>query len=213
MNSSIRALIFDCDGTLVDSEPWLVEAMLAEGALHGLPPTARAVLDAHRGAPMSRQMALVAERCSAPLPADFETCVRARMADLFHAHLQPIAGAMELVRGLKLPFCVASNGPRHKIELVLGLTGLLPWFEGAVYSAYEIGAWKPDPDLFVHAAQQMGFAPADCAVVEDSASGIAAGLAAGMRVFALGEQPPDLPPAVQRIASLADLSAHLAVRH
>lgn len=213
MNSSIRALIFDCDGTLVDSEPWLVEAMLAEGALHGLPSTARAVLDAHRGAPMSRQLDLVAERCSAPLPTDFETCVRARMADLFRAHLQPIAGAMELVRGLKLPFCVASNGPRHKIELVLGLTGLLPWFEGAVYSAYEIGAWKPAPDLFVHAAQQMGFAPADCAVVEDSASGIAAGLAAGMRVFALGEQPPDLPPGVQRIASLADLSAHLAVRH
>ncbi|MDQ0587894.1 HAD family hydrolase [Variovorax paradoxus] len=213
MSSSIRALIFDCDGTLVDSEPWLVEAMLAEGALHGLPPTARAVLDAHRGAPMSRQMALVAERCGAPLPTDFETCVRARMADLFHAHLQPIAGAMELVRGLKLPFCVASNGPRHKIELVLGLTGLLPWFEGAVYSAYEVGAWKPDPDLFVHAAQQMGFAPADCAVVEDSASGIAAGLAAGMRVFALGEQPPNLPSAVQRIASLADLSAHLAAPH
>jgi len=213
MSSSIRVLIFDCDGTLVDSEPWLVEAMLAEGALHGLPPTARAVLDAHRGAPMSRQMALVAERCGAPLPTDFETCVRARMADLFHAHLQPIAGAMELVRGLKLPFCVASNGPRHKIELVLGLTGLLPWFEGAVYSAYEVGAWKPDPDLFVHAAQQMGFAPADCAVVEDSASGIAAGLAAGMRVFALGEQPPNLPPAVQRIASLADLSAHLAAPH
>ncbi|CAN7751854.1 MULTISPECIES: HAD family hydrolase [unclassified Variovorax] len=213
MSSAIRALIFDCDGTLVDSEPWLVEAMLAEGALYGLLSTTRAVLDAQRGAPMSRQIAVVAERCSAPLPADFETRVRARMADLFRAHLQPIAGAMELVRGLMLPFCVASNGPRHKIELVLGLTGLLPWFEGAVYSAYEVGAWKPAPDLFVHAAQQMGFAPADCAVVEDSASGIAAGLAAGMRVFALGEQPPDLPPAVQRIASLSDLSAHLAAPH
>lgn len=210
MSSTIRALIFDCDGTLVDSEPWLVEAMLAEGARYGLPSKARAVLDAHRGAPMSHQMALVTERCSVPLADDFEACVRARMADLFRAHLQPIEGAMELVRDLRLPFCVASNGPRHKIELVLGLTGLLPWFEGAVYSAYEIGAWKPAPDLFVHAAQQMGFAPADCAVVEDSASGIAAGLAAGMRVFALGEQPPDRPPAVQRIASLADLSSHLA---
>ncbi len=210
MSSAIRALIFDCDGTLVDSEPWLVEAMLAEGALHGLPSSARAVLDAHRGAPMSCQMALVAQRCGVPLADDFETRVRARMSDLFRLHLQPIAGAMELVRDLKLPFCVASNGPRHKIELVLGLTGLLPWFEGAVYSAYDIGAWKPAPDLFLHAAQKMGFAPGDCAVVEDSASGIAAGLAAGMRVFALGEQPLDLPPAVQRIAGLADLSTHLA---
>lgn len=207
----IRALIFDCDGTLVDSEPWLVEAMLAEGALHGLPASARAALDAQRGAPMSQQMAVVAARCNVALPADFESRVRARMADYFKAHLQPIAGALELVRGLQLPFCVASNGPRHKIELVLGLTGLLPWFEGRIFSAYDIGAWKPAPDLFLHAAQQLGFAPAECAVVEDSASGIAAGLAAGMRVFALGEQPADLPPGVQRIAGLADLPAQLTL--
>lgn len=207
--NSIRALIFDCDGTLVDSEPWLVEAMLAEGALCGLPETAREVLDAQRGAPMSRQIAVVAERASQPLPADFEDRVRARMAGYFKAHLQPIAGALELVRGLQLPFCVASNGPRHKIELVLGLTGLLPWFEGRIFSAYDIGAWKPAPDLFLHAAREIGFAPEECAVVEDSASGIAAGLAAGMRVFALGEHPAELPPAVRRIAGLADLPATL----
>lgn len=206
----VRALIFDCDGTLVDSEPWLVEAMLAEGALYGLPETARAVLDAQRGAPMSRQIAVVAAHSSQPLPADFEDRVRARMAGYFKAHLQPIEGALELVRGLQLPFCVASNGPRHKIELVLGLTGLLPWFAGRIFSAYDIGAWKPAPDLFLHAAAQLGFAPADCAVVEDSASGIAAGLAAGMRVYALGEQPADLPPPVQRIASLSELPAQLA---
>jgi HAD superfamily hydrolase (TIGR01509 family) len=210
MNPAIRALIFDCDGTLVDSEPWLVEAMLAEGALFGLPATARAVLDAQRGAPMSRQIAVVAERSSRPLPADFEDRVRTRMAGYFKAHLQPIDGALELVHRLSLPFAVASNGPRHKIELVLGLTGLLPWFQGRVFSAYDIGVWKPAPDLFLHAAQALGFAPADCAVVEDSASGIAAGLAAGMRVFALGEQPPGLPATVQRIASLSDLPALLA---
>ncbi|RCW71273.1 HAD family hydrolase [Pseudorhodoferax soli] len=205
----IRALIFDCDGTLVDSEPWLVEAMLAEGALYGLPGSAREVLDAQRGAPMSRQIAVVAARSSQPLPADFEDRVRARMAGYFKAHLQPIEGALELVRSLQLPFCVASNGPRHKIELVLGLTGLLPWFEGRIFSAYDIGAWKPAPDLFLHAAQQIGCAPADCAVVEDSASGITAGLAAGMRVFVLGEQAADLPSDVLRIATLSELPKRL----
>jgi len=210
----VRALIFDCDGTLVDSEPWLVEAMLAEGSLYGLPATARAMLDAQRGAPMSRQIASVAAHSRAPLPADFETRVRARMADLFRAELQPIPGALDLVRGLTLPFCVASNGPRAKIELVLGLTGLLPWFEGRVFSAYEVGAWKPAPDLFLHAAERMGFAPADCAVVEDSASGMAAGLAAGMRVFALcgdGVQPPpEFAARVRHIGSLSELPALLA---
>ncbi|WP_326540768.1 HAD-IA family hydrolase [Pseudorhodoferax sp.] len=206
----IRALIFDCDGTLVDSEPWLVEAMLAEGALYGLPGSAREVLDAQRGAPMSRQIGVVAARSSQPLPVDFEDRVRARMADYFRAHLQPIAGALELVRGLQLPFCVASNGPRHKIELVLGLTGLLPWFEGRIFSAYDIGAWKPAPDLFLHAARAIGFAPAECAVVEDSASGIAAGIAAGMRVFALGEHAADLPASVRRIDGLSALQGSLA---
>lgn len=209
MTQTIRALIFDCDGTLVDSEPWLVEAMLAEGALYGLPGSAREMLDAQRGAPMSRQIASVAAHSTQPLPADFETRVRERMAGYFKAHLQPIEGALELVRGLSLPFAVASNGPRHKIELVLGLTGLLPWFEGRVFSAYDIGAWKPAPDLFLHAAQALGVAPHDCAVVEDSASGIAAGLAAGMRVFALGQQPAGLPGAVQRIATLSELPARL----
>ncbi len=208
----VRALIFDCDGTLVDSEPWLVEAMLTEGARYGLPASARAMLDAQRGAPMARQIASVAAHSGAPLPADFEARVRARMADLFRADLQPIPGALDLVRSLTLPFCVASNGPRHKIELVLGLTGLLPWFEGRIHSAYDIGAWKPAPDLFLHAAHALGCVPAECAVVEDSASGIAAGVAAGMRVFALGEQPDDLPAGVQRIARLGELPAMLRAR-
>ncbi len=82
-----------------------------------------------------------------------------------------------------MPFCVASSGPREKIELSLRVTGLLPHFVGRIFSAYEIGSWKPDPGLFLHAARSMGVEPNVCAIVEDSIPGVQAGLAARMPVF------------------------------
>jgi HAD superfamily hydrolase (TIGR01509 family) len=88
-----------------------------------------------------------------------------------------------VLQGLHLPFCVASSGPREKIELSLRATGLLPYFRGRIFSAYELGSWKPEPDLFLHAAKVMAVAPARCAVVEDSVKGVRAGIAAGMAVF------------------------------
>ena len=80
---------------------------------------------------------------------------------------------------------VATNGPREKAELTLGLTGLLPHVGDRLFCAYEVGYWKPDPRLFLHAAQALGVPAATCAVVEDSRAGVEAGLAAGMRVFSL----------------------------
>jgi HAD superfamily hydrolase (TIGR01509 family) len=110
---------------------------------------------------------------------------------------------------LRVPFCVASNGPRSKTELTLEITGLLPLFAGRVYSAYEVGAWKPDPGLFLHAANAMGAAPQRCAVVEDSEPGVLAGLAADMQVYVLRSAQP-LPPAlaarVQLLDSLLELT-------
>ena len=132
------------------------------------------------------------------------------MAEVFRDRLAPVAGAMELVRGLSLPFCVASNGPLEKIELTLGLTGLLPHFAGRIFSADEVGSWKPDPGLFLAAATAMGVDPSRCAVVEDSLPGLRAGLAAGMTVYALRplhDIPADLLPRVRPLARLGDLRA------
>jgi HAD superfamily hydrolase (TIGR01509 family) len=128
------------------------------------------------------------------LPEDFAAQVRARTEIAFKARLQPVPGALELVRALRLPMCVASSGPRQKIELSLSLTGLLPYFKDHIFSGYELGSWKPDPGLFLHAAQTMGVPPAQCVVVEDSLVGFQAGVAAGMRVFAY--QPEEIDPAI-----------------
>jgi HAD superfamily hydrolase (TIGR01509 family) len=129
------------------------------------------------------------------------------MTEILESRLQPVDGAMELIRSLTVPFCVASNGPREKIELCLRVTGLLPYFKGRIFSAYEVGFWKPDPQLFIHAARALGASPTRCAVVEDSTPGLKAGLAAGMTVFALqsATSSEPLPPGVEAISGLRAL--------
>jgi HAD superfamily hydrolase (TIGR01509 family) len=182
---SSDALIFDCDGTLVDSEAILLEVVIDQARALGLADISPAEMRAWKGRSMASGMKALSEALGRPLPADFEDKVRARMADIFSDRLRPMPGAAEMLARLRVPFCVASNGPRHKTELTLGLTGLRHLFEGRIFSAYDVGSFKPDPGLFLHAARAMGVAPERCAVVEDSEPGARAGLAAGMKVFVL----------------------------
>ena len=136
---------------------------------------------------------------------NFARSVRAAQAVRFSEGLGVIPGAFELLGTLQIPFCVATNGPREKVELTLGLTGLRPFFPEHIFSAYEVGIFKPDPGLFLHAAKVLGVAPGHCAVVEDSLPGIEAGLAAGMRVVSL-MPAPELPAAlVDRVVSIHSL--------
>jgi HAD superfamily hydrolase (TIGR01509 family) len=210
MPDPIGAVIFDCDGTLVDSEP-IAAAAWAEEVRALDPPLLLhdADLQALKGQGIAFVLDFLAQRAGRALPSDIEARARERMALAFRTRLQPIPGALELIGSLELPYCVASNGPRHKMELTLGVTGLLPWFEGRIFSAYEVGSFKPDPGLFLHAAREMGVAPQRCAVVEDSLAGIEAGLAAGMTVYALpaaAPLPPDWAARVQPVAGLDALA-------
>lgn len=84
------------------------------------------------------------------------------------------------IQQLDFEKCVASSGPINKIEKALSITGLLNYFNGNLFSSYEIGSWKPDSGIFLHAAKVMGFKPDECVVVEDSPVGIEAAKAAGM---------------------------------
>ncbi len=92
-------------------------------------------------------------------------------------------GIVEALDRIRIPTCVASSGSHEKMRYTLGKTGLYERFAGRIFSAAEVPRGKPAPDLFVHAAARMGVAPADCAVVEDSAVGVQAARAAGMPVF------------------------------
>src|SRR5690606_24084361 len=113
---------------------------------------------------------------------DFIPRLRQVAAGLFRQELRAFDGVQEALARLTVPFCIASNAPQEKIELALEVTGLRPFFGDRIFSAYTLGRWKPDPGLFLHAAEALGAAPADCTVIEDSAPGMAAGHAAGMRV-------------------------------
>jgi HAD superfamily hydrolase (TIGR01509 family) len=213
-----NAVLFDCDGTLVDSERIGVEVLLEVGLLHGAdyaitPAFVDQMEEEQRGLSMLQCLRVVERRGKFTYPPDVEPLIRAQTAVAFRQRLRPIIGAVEFVRALALPFCVASSGPRAKIELSLGLTGLLPLFEGRIFSSYEIGSWKPEPDLFLHAARTLGVAPAECAVIEDSQPGVDAGIAAGMFVYALGPGRLVIPEGARavRVGGYHDLQ-HLLPR-
>ncbi len=212
------AVLFDLDGTLVDSEVTAMDVLYDEGRALGLALSRAQAHEAFRGQPMGHCVAFIAERIPQAagvfggdfVPA-FTALIRQRQAERFRQHLEPMPGARALLERLRLPFCVATNGPREKAELTLGLTGLLPFFEQRLFCAYEVGSFKPEPGLFLHAAQALGVRAAHCAVVEDSLPGVRAGLAAGMQVFSLTDVDATLMASgrVQRIAQLSDLHALL----
>ena len=205
-------VILDVDGTLVDSEELGTRVLVELAAQHGLALPLKQTNLQFRGWKLHDCLAQIEQWLGHPLPPGTDVQVRQRTAEVFRRQLKAMPGALELVRGLKLPMCVASSGPREKIELTLGLTGLLPYFEGRIFSGYELNTWKPAPDLFLHAARALGVAPADCVVVEDSPVGVQAGLAAGMRVYAYqpGEVDPNLPKDVPLLRHLPDLLGLLA---
>ncbi len=209
----IELVIFDCDGTLVDSEP-IGTGVLAECARdHGIAITAEEAHLRFKGARMADCVRVLDDLRGSPLPESFADEVRARQNVAMLERLQPMEGALALLQAMHLPYCMASNGPRAKMELTLGTTGLLHFFKDNIFSAYEVGSWKPEPELFLHAARHYGIAPEHCAVVEDSLPGIQAGAAAGMVVFALqepgGAHIADLPGGVVQIESLHQLRQHL----
>ena len=203
----IDAVLFDCDGVLVDSERVAVECIVELAARFDATFEFDEALERFTGARMSDTLRHIEERGGCKLPDDFEDALRSRMAVEFESRLEPMAGAAALVEVLDVPYCVVSNGPRSKMEVTLRVAGLLEHFAGRIVSAYEVGVWKPDPGLFLHAARMLGVPPDRCAVVEDSDYGIAAGVAAEMQVFALvpDERAHSMPEGVVAVSSLDDL--------
>ena len=187
MPGRIDALIFDCDGTLVDSERLSAELLVRLLGERGVRTTLEAILPIYRGERFQDVVEQLGRLYPQVAPADFLADSRRRSLPWLRARLQPMPGAVELVRRLRVAKCVASNGPREKIETSLDCAGLLDDFRGGVISAYEVGAWKPDPELIRHAARRMGVAPEHCLVVDDSLPGLRAGLAAGAQAVGLGE--------------------------
>ncbi len=179
-----RAVIFDCDGVLVDTEPVSNQVLAGLLTEAGVPTTVELCMREYRGRAMSSVLAAAAERRGGPLGFDVAARYYAEVEAIFARSLEPVPGIVAALDRISLPWCVASSGPHHKMEVTLRTTGLWPRFAGRIFSASEVAAGKPAPDLFLHAARRMGFDPASTAVVEDSLPGVEAAVAAGMRALA-----------------------------
>lgn len=178
-----KCLLFDCDGTLVDSERLCNLGLVIKFSEFGLKLDADQLMMKYRGWELDKIFADLSSEFDIRLPSDFVAEYRAVVAALFESELQPIDGIKAALDQLPYPKAVVSNGPLYKIEQALDLCGLAGYFGTSVYSAYDIGIWKPDPAIYQFAAKDMGFDSKDCIVIEDGLVGVEAAYKAGMNTL------------------------------
>ncbi len=182
----IRAVVFDFDGLLADTEkPWGVAeaAMFTSRGLHYGDTERHLFL----GAACEDAAAIMADRFGEPYPdvlAEFVDRARRELT----AASEPMPGAVELLRGIRLPYAVASNTPRDLLDLSLAASGLDDLVPLSV-SASEVARPKPAPDVYLRACELLGVAPTDAVAVEDSRTGAAAARAAGLWVVMVPSGP------------------------
>ena len=197
--ASPELIIFDSDGVLVDSEVIALTVLSRIAAEEGAAISVEEAICSFRGVKMADCVREIERRLGRGVRDTFVADVRRATARAFDAELKPVEGIHAALAEITAPVCVASNGPMSKLTHALGLTKLLERFEGRIFSAYEVGSWKPDPGLFLHAAQTLGAHPSRCVVVEDSLSGVRAAKAAGMRVFGFTGGDPGVEPELAAI--------------
>lgn len=178
----IDLVIFDCDGTLVDSESIAARVTAELFRDLGVHLTPEEAFHTFLGLDHEASRALAQTRYGIRFPDDYDTRAEARMTTALDRDLRALPGIPKLLAGLDLPFCVASNSSARRLRRTLTVSGLLPYFGDRVFSVSDVARGKPAPDLFLHAAKVMGHAPGRCLVIEDSLAGVTGAVAAGMRV-------------------------------
>ncbi|MEO1038999.1 MAG: HAD-IA family hydrolase [Pseudomonadota bacterium] len=193
----MEAIIFDCDGVLVNSESLILEVELSGLSQIGLVYERNAFIARFLGMGEPEfEAALEADchdRFSRPLPPGFFESLYERRIAAVEKDVRAIAGAHAFASGLSLARAVASSSKTEALAMKLQRTGLAPLFGHHVYSADQVARAKPAPDLFLHAADALGADPSACLVIEDSANGVRAAAAAGMTCWGFtggGHCPP-----------------------
>ncbi|MET0963405.1 MAG: HAD family hydrolase [Noviherbaspirillum sp.] len=183
-------VIFDCDGVLVDSERITNQVFADMLNEIGLPVTLGDMFEKFVGRSMGQCLDLVADMLGTQPPEEFVSHYRKRTTSALLSALTAVPGIEDALDKIRLPYCVASNGDHDKMRTTLGITGLLPRFEGRLYSVTEVARGKPHPDVFLHAARKQEVAASSCVVIEDTPTGVKAGIAAGMTVYGYAALTP-----------------------
>jgi HAD superfamily hydrolase (TIGR01509 family) len=184
----LKGIIFDMDGVLVDSEPFICEAAVRMFAERGLKVKPEDFIP-FVGAGENRYIGGVAEKYGFRIDIERD---KARTYEIYgeivRGQIEPLPGVNEFIakarnRGLKL--ALASSADLIKIEINLREIGVVPETFDAIVSGQDVVRKKPDPEIFLTAAERLGLAPEECLVVEDAVNGVAAAKAAGMRCLAI----------------------------
>ena len=180
--SRFDLVIFDCDGVLIDSERLAVRTESEILTELGWPLSEDEVIERFVGRSAVYMQTVIEEQLGRSV--DWKMEFERRVRDVCARELVPIDGVIDALDEITTPTCVASSSSHEMLNFKLGLTGLVERFRGRIFSAEDVAHGKPDPAVFLFAAASMGVRPDRCAVIEDSVSGVLAGLAAGMTVFA-----------------------------
>ncbi|MEP2706476.1 MAG: HAD family phosphatase [Roseibium sp.] len=191
-----KLIIFDCDGVLVDSVMAHCDVLSANFAKYGLeisPIDCRDKL----GAGKMSEIGKAAQALGASLPDHWIDEIYQEIFSRLKRGVPLIKGIRDVLKSVNakpIKICVASNGSCEKMEIMLGASGLLGHFDGHIFSAHDLGVWKPEPDLFLHAAKKMHVSPSDCVVIEDSPTGAQAAKRAEMSClgYAADTHPDEL---------------------
>jgi HAD superfamily hydrolase (TIGR01509 family) len=212
-------IIFDCDGVLVDSEPIINRAHAQVLTACGFSITEQELVGRFCGMSDPDMLDIIEREWGSALPVDYNERVGVIVENGFRKSLAAIDGVSDVLDRLKPPVCVASSSAPDQIRQKLELTGLLGRFGENLFSATMVARGKPAPDLFLYAAQRLATAPDHCLVIEDSPTGIAAALAAGMAAIGFcggGHCGPEHPARLQArgaaivIAEMRELAAAMA---
>lgn len=176
-------IIYDCDGTLIDTETIYAEINLkayhALGLTHW---TLDSYVDAMVGIPVAEGRKIIEREYGRALPPDFDEAIEREAKTRIHTNLQTLPGVVGAVTAVEGPRCVASSTSLAPLKRNLATAGLINLFDPHVFSASQVARGKPHPDVFLFAAETMGTRPERCLVIEDSVHGVAAARAAGMPV-------------------------------
>lgn len=203
-----KAVLFDCDGVLADTEMLVNRIVATELSARGW------TMDGHEARRLFLGMAWpdmrpLVEARTGPLPAGWEQDFSRRIAEALERETLPIPGAIDAVRAVavRLPVAVASNSSRRELTTKMRLLGLTAVFGPRCFSFEDVENPKPAPDLYHAAAASCGVGASDCVVVEDSLAGVRAGVAAGCRVLGFCRETPAAILAVAGAEPFSEMEA------
>ncbi|CAM3038065.1 HAD-IA family hydrolase [Vibrio rarus] len=205
----MKCVIFDCEGTLVDSEKLCCQALVSVFTSFGATLTMEEVQRHFNGGKLADILMETSQRLGVQVDIDqLESLYREKTKVLFQAKLAPSHNAHSVLKTLNklgIEVCAVSNGPRSKLESTLEISGLAHYFTGAMFSAFEANSWKPEPDLIQYAAMRMGFRTSECLFVDDTLQGVRAGVAANITTLHYRPNPISPNWSITGVSRINDL--------